>query len=74
MLDPTDIAPHSVVGLAFCDAELVPDTGRLRDPELPTYGKIAVIVFAGLLVGYAIGVGGFALNEALGEAETEPME
>ena len=74
MLDP--ILPHIALwGLLFAMLNLyLILEKRLRDPELPTYGKIAVIVFAGLLVGYAIGVGGFALNEALGGAETEPME
>ena len=74
MLDP--ILPHIALwGLLFAVLNLyLILEKRLRDPGLPTYGKIVVIVFAGLLAGYALGIGGFALNEALSGAEAEPME
>ena len=46
---------------------------QLQDPKLPIYSKVVVIVFAGLLVGYAIGIGGFALSEVITSREAGPM-
>lgn len=57
MLDP--ILPHIALwGLLFAMLNLyLILEKRLRDADLPTYNKVTVIVFAGLLVGYAIGIG-----------------
>ena len=74
MLDP--ILPHIALwGLLFAVLNLYLILEKhLRNPTLPTYSKAAVIAFACLLALYALAIGGFALNEALGETETMPME
>ena len=67
MLDP--ILPHIALwGLLFAVLNLhLILQKHLRDPAFPIYSKVAVIIFAGVLAGYALAIGGFALNEALYE-------
>ena len=74
MLDP--ILPHIALwGLLFAVLNLYLILEKhLRDPALPTCSKAAVIAFACSLALYALAIGGFALNEALGGTETTPME